>query len=335
MRFRRFCRALCVAFVITRAPSAFADERACRALEVDADPAVLTRWPGLPQRVQKVLAAREDLDRCAQIKLSMAPPSIVIDVVLVDGRSASRSLAAHEDVLPALEALLLVPEPEPTGEPSVQTVSDETIEVGPQGAPVRGATTKRSVSRPSRWRTAEALPAANPTHAADTRSGIEFSLLTAARVGDGQTSLGLGAISFLEVSSFLIGLEGRINNRVDLAQARPYATLDASLLVGRRMRFGGVALDFFGGPALIIQEDSSVSTGPAGMIESSTGGAAPRLRFGTHLNFAERAVLRTFMGLEGDVGARADNDEINPNPAPPQLPLWSVGFALGATLGTR
>jgi hypothetical protein len=56
------------------------------------------------------------------------------------------------------------------------------------------------------------------------------------------------------------------------------------------------------------------------------------LLLGARFGFSPRSVFRTFVGVDGAVGPRrVDNDA---NSASARLPAFSLGLALGATVGT-
>lgn len=106
---------------------------ACPKVTLQTDDDFSQRWPNLPERIRGALAGREGIDTCARVKLGVDGKRIRVEVVLEDGRSASRSLQRSEDVIPTLEALLFVPrtheaesdvkveaEPEPEPEPEPQ-----------------------------------------------------------------------------------------------------------------------------------------------------------------------------------------------------------------------
>src|SRR5882724_11172472 len=102
------CSGALVAFEASRA---FAADPPCSPLVVAVDASVRVRWPELPGQVRQAFEARTDIDACARVELTMNEGSIAIGVTLPDGRSASRQVSRREDVLPTLEALLLVPRP--------------------------------------------------------------------------------------------------------------------------------------------------------------------------------------------------------------------------------
>jgi hypothetical protein len=62
-------------------------------------------------------------------------------------------------------------------------------------------------------------------------------------------------------------------------------------------------------------------------------GTVPRALLGAHLIFGARSSFRTFIGVDGEFGpANAPGD--NPS-SESRLPVWTVGLALGATVGTQ
>jgi hypothetical protein len=317
-----------------------AREAACPSVSLEADAAVSARWPGLARRVHEELDTREDIDRCARIELTCRDGSTAVHVLLPDGRSASRPAPRPEDVVPTLEALLLLPrneaQPPPlvmdpaSGPPSPDTAPPAPVLAGQvdQGEPPPGA--------------GDVAP--RPLARAGASVGIDLSAAVGARMGDGQAGVGLGALSFLDVSGWLVGFEGRLDRYQKLGPIPPGGApqgappdgggvaLELALLGGRRVRYGSVSVDFVLGAAAAVQGTSTMAMrGPMGAQSQSSSSTVPRLVLASRLNFAARSALRTFVGLDGDVGpARADD-----MPSAPRLPVWTLGLALGATVGTR
>jgi hypothetical protein len=78
---------------------------------------------------------------------------------------------------------------------------------------------------------------------------------------------------------------------------------------------------------------TSGSMGNTVMQSSSSEVLVTRLRLGGRLTFRARSMVRTFVGVDGEVG------EVGPiGPAPfgetHGLPAWIFGLAVGATVGT-
>jgi hypothetical protein len=255
---------------------ALAEAGSCSAMAIEADASVSTRWPGLQATVREVFNAREDVDRCARVKLTSRHGSTVVEVVLPDGRSTSRSASRPEDVVPTLEALLLVPRREA---PSQQLVTTGPTTIDPESgaSPAKVAPSASQGASPASAEDvllnraptisesdASPSPAREPAHLC-----IELSLATGARIGNGQASVGVGALSLLDFSGWLVGLEGRVDRYRRLGEAadvapvrsssgtdgqgppdRASGALEAAVLGGRRVRFQSVALDFLVGPLL-------------------------------------------------------------------------------------
>ncbi len=316
------CPTLClVAVVLALVPrGALADAQGCPPLAVDADEQVLALWPELPERLRDALAAREGLDTCVQVELRHTNSSITVQVTLRDGRSASRDVPEQDDVVPALEALLLLPASERAAQQSLAAPT-----TAPAAAPGRKPVRERLLPV-----TGEAIDR-DRAPSSGRGLGLELSLLTSARIGDGQTAWGLAALSFIDVSGWLAGFEGRASGYTNMQRAQTYPSLQLALLGGHRLRFSSTSLDFLAGPAVALLGENTTEEGPAAEPQTNTG-IVPRFVLGSHLQLGTRSVLRTFVGIEGEFGpAGPSGDGLT---APPPLPAWMVGVALGATVGT-
>jgi hypothetical protein len=303
---------------------AMAAARACPVLAVEADDAVLDRWPELIDRVHDAFDERDDIDRCARVDLATRGDSVSVGVHLPDGRSTSRSVSEEGDVLSTLEALLLVPEdrksqalPEPAPAPSPPRAPTFVANAPPVG--------------PERE---------SPLGAPRAESGgfrIEFSLLTGARMGDGQSSVGLGGVTFLEVGGWLVGFTGRADRYQEIGGNASWPALELGLLGGRRFPFGSVSLDLTAGIAGAMQGTNTVETQAAPdapTVSRTSSSTLPRALLGTRLTFGARNAVRFLVNLEGTAGpARDPSAEFTDDEIPP-LPVWTVGLALGATVGT-
>jgi hypothetical protein len=282
--------------------------------------------------VRHAFETRTDIDACARVELTLNEGSIAIGVTLPDGRSASRQASRLEDVLPTLEALLLVPRPAPealaaaTSAPSIpasappENVQAAAILVVPAhvAVPERDEMETRRASNP-------------PNHLL-----IELSVLADARIGDGQTSVGLGALSLLDIGGWLVGFEGRADRDQRIGGGYDAgAALELAALGGRRFRFQSLALDFVGGPAIALRgarTDTGVTPGGSTTSPSSLG-TVPRALLGAHLIVGAQSSFRTFIGVDGEFGpANAPSDYPS---GEFRLPIWTVGLALGATVGTQ
>jgi hypothetical protein len=166
-----------------------------------------------------------------------------------------------------------------------------------------------------------------------TRLRIELSVITGARLGAGWSSLGVGALSFIDIRGWLLGFEGRADLYQPMDGTSPEPVLELALLGGRRFRFERTSVDLTAGLAAALQGTTtlarrSVTTGE--MFSESGTSTVPRLLLGARLNLRARSVIRTFVGLDAEAGP----PHASGLPVAPRLPLWTVGVALGATVGT-
>jgi hypothetical protein len=316
---------------------ALAAERACPGMIVEPDAAFRDHWPDLIGRIESELSTRADVDACARVELRFEDDGVMtVSVTLPDGRAASRGVTERDDVIPTLQALLLVP--------------DRVPPVPAAASPLTPAAPHRTAFIDETSRTERDEPHATP---AARSLGVELSLIVGARMGDGQLGVGAGALSFLEFDGWLIGFEGRADSYRATAGGDPETALELAMLAGRRFDLGGVALDLSAGPAVALKgSDSSqdelranatrerearatsnatiAEMPPPVQLSEPRSGPVPRLLLGARLGFSPRSVFRTFVGIDGELGpALASSD-----PSSARLPAYSVGFSLGATLGT-
>lgn len=312
------------------AQPAFAEAPSCAAIAIEADTAVRTRWPGLLDRVREAVGGRDDVDPCSTVALTLREGAIGVEVALPDGRSARRSVPRSEDVLPVLEALLIVPEAhrEPPGS-SIPAVSPATAPSTASASGPPDAAPARPASAPEPAREASALmPLQRPGHLR-----IELSAATGVRVGDGQAGVGLGVLSFLDLSGWLLGFAGRVDRYRVLAGPDSSGALELALLGGRRVWLRTMALDLAAGPAIALGGTTTYSSQSNGNeVSGSATNTVPRLLLEVRLAFSALSTVHTFVGLDGDFGPARSPDAGLLNA--PRLPVWTLGLALGATVGT-
>jgi hypothetical protein len=318
---------------------AHAADVACRGMTIEARSGFRARFPGLIERVRDELAAHDDIDVCARVELSARDGTAIgVDVTLPDGRAASRTAARREDVVLTLQALLLVPEPlSVAARPAKAVSSPPSAPTAPVEAVVRVAPI------PANPRALDQTDRDAPSSARrPSFIRIELSAIGGARIGNGQTSVGLGAVSFLDIGGWLVGFQGRADRYQSLTGGQPEAALELAMPLGKRFQFQRVALDVLAGPAVAMMgfSISETVTAPVGtappreeIVRESTAGPVPRLFVGARLGFSPRSVLRTFIGVDGAIGPSRATTTVDANV--PELPIWTLGLALGATVGTE
>jgi hypothetical protein len=291
-------------------------------MSIEADPAVSARWPEFPGHLRETFEGRDAIDRCARVRLLVREASVTVEVILPDGRVATRSVSRREDVVPTLEALLLMPQRNaPVETPALEAPvpSSTNPYPSPQEASFGLVAPERDVLAPSSGRP-------------PSRVRIELSVATGARIGDGQASVGFGAFSFLDLSGWLIGFQGRAD-RYEAVASSDWSgwALELAVLGGRRFRFHGVGLDLDVGPALIPQGTTTLARPTGHGFTASTSSTVPRLLLGGRVSFSPRSTVHTFVGIDGELGPPRLGDDL---PGAPALPVWTVGLTLGATVGT-
>jgi hypothetical protein len=304
------------------AEPALADAR-CSRLALETEAGFEDAWPEVTSRVHSAFDARTDTDACARVRLENREAAIDLEVVLPDGRSARRSELQPEDVVPVLEGLLVLP-----ARPFVAELPPMEASAGDRDpSPVQPGVDRESSSEVVQ---AEAPP---PTF------GYEFSLATQARVGDGQISAGFGASSVLEVASFLVGLAARYDGYRWTSGGDMVPALEVAATGGYRFRLKGVALSVYGGPAWTRLQTSASSAAPIGSravepMPDAPQTFTPRFCFGARLDLWPRALIRSFVDLDGVIGPTGKVAEGVPPGTVSRLPVWMLGVGVGATLGT-
>lgn len=317
-----FSGAATVFVATTLAAPVPAAEQQCTHVTVTTEPPVVERWPSLAESVRLALTERSDIDRCARAHLGMSGEGITLEVMLNDGRSTVRRLSSADDVLPALEALLLVPAP---AAETARRSSDRKTKPAPLAL-------RKPAPAMSEFDTIEQAEPRDLDER-DTGVGFLFSVGGGARVGDGQTSDNLGAMARLLISDWFVGIDGRaVTYEVPVSDRIPQSALELTALGGYRLGEGTLALDLMLGPTLVVQQDMEVAVSPpAEHAPTTVSRVVPRMFFGTRLTLGARSVLGGFVGIEGAAGPSGERRQSVP-PAPP-LPEWMLGFVVGATVG--
>jgi hypothetical protein len=90
-----------------------------------------------------------------------------------------------------------------------------------------------------------------------------------------------------------------------------------------------------GGETVVTSSSSSSGSATTGPVPSPPADqqGLPRLLVSSRLTFRAHALVRTFIQLDGEIGR--PRSATSPVPDQADLPAWTVGLALGATVGTR
>jgi hypothetical protein len=326
---------------LAAAPAVAAD-RPCPPMVVEADAGIRARWPDARRDIRAAFDDRDDIDTCARIELTLTGGAIAVKVALPDGRSATRTVLLRQDVVTTLQALLLVPRPPAPVTPATPVAPEPSRPLTP---PARTVGAREVPAPASSVLAARRAPVSLPVDGPGGGLAVELSIGVGARIGDGQTGGGFAVLSFLDLAGWLVGFEGRVDSYQPMTGGPAAGALGLALLGGRRFRFGTLALDLVGGPA-IVHEGGSMSVsqrapGEPVLVMERRDENLPRLRLGARLNFRARSVFRTFVGLDGDFGEQRDDVNVQVNAPAGRLPIdqgrlpaWTLGLVLGATVGT-
>jgi hypothetical protein len=297
---------------------------ACEALTVEADSDVVERWPTLVQSVRSGFEGRVDVDACARVQLERAGESISAFVVLPDGRVATRTVSGDDNLMPALEALLVVPVA-----PAVPRDDEVTQLPAPEPVPHL-----RDAQPPLALRVVDAQPrAAGQRERSAMR--VEVNVLGGARFGVVERSIGVGALSLVELRGWLFGFQGRLDEGA-IGSETPHKGSELAALGGWRIHTGNSAFDGLVGPALALPggSNSVVTVAQSDSFNrrsSSSASVVPRLLLELRLSFADRSTVRSFVGLDASVGSQYT---VSADPSAPRLGTFNLGLIVGATLGT-
>jgi hypothetical protein len=330
--------------------AALTAQRDCAGPSIEGDAAFREHYPELLERLRAELPARAHIDPCAVVQLRWETPVIVVAVSLPDGRTTARDVSRHEDILPTLQALLLVPEASPASATLAAAPDSPPTPVMPTPAAKSAAVAVSHAARVVVGRELGHAPERDAlAEAVGPRTfGFELSLVGGTRAGDGQFGYGAGVLSFMQIKGWLVGFQGRADGYRAIQGSDPETALALGLLTGRRFDFGSVALDLTAGPAVVMRGTSfsasesvaapnmmAASSAPTQPPPESDVGPLPRLLLGARLGFTPHSLFRTFVGIDGEVGPTHDADIPQEPGSAGRMPMYTVGLSLGATLGTR
>ncbi len=317
---------------------AVAAEPTCGGLRLAVETELDRRFPGLADSVRAAFSARDDMEGCPRVELAFSQQEIQLRVALADGRFAERSLARPEDVVPTLQALVIVPERTEPAEPT--RARDELDSVSkPRQKPARrrAARPVRRAPTPDPSVADRGVLASGEDSQEPSALRIELSAAVGAHSGDnGRASLNFGLQSLLDIHRFLAGFQVRLDQYHDSGQDMGSA-FEIAALTGRRFDFDVLALDVLLGPSLAFQASSNADVAvregiaPPPMPPTPPEGDenATYAFLGVRSSFFHASTLRPFVAADASV--RLDARDLS---GVDVFPAWAVGVAVGATVGT-
>jgi hypothetical protein len=267
------------------------------------------RWTAAVESVRTRMTQALDLDRCATIRLEPVGDEMTVKVMVRDGRRAARRVAEPQDLLEAVEALLILPSAALAALPA--SVAEGPAPMGAK----EGGIARSSIA---------ATPIA-PAH-------IELGLGAAGRVAGAPVYGGAGLASFAQLSrrALLVGVSARFD-AVDETIAEPspggfnMQTIALGVVIGHRLAVADADLDAIVGPEIVIEMQEA--DGP----DDGIGGRASDLRFDLtmRLSFRRQARARFFAAADVEASPLRIRRSQHIHAGLPALPSWSSGLSLG------
>jgi len=270
------------------------------------------QWNGEVARVCDRLAALRDVDRSAQIHLLPAGSDVVLEVVLVDGRSALRRVRSVEELELAVEALVVVPPAPALMGPSAE---------GPEPSAATHATPETQLAHAQRARA--------------PRLGVELGAGFIGRFArtPSYVSAGVDGYAAIRLSRWLLGLTLRWDPFDASIGATPpqfeMDTIGIGSVVARRTRAGKATHVDLGATAALVVESQASVMGGREINDSRTD-----LRFGL--------ICRLLLGegpwhwalsLQPDFSPADLRRPMRAAPSLGAVPIWSIGIGAGAVWG--
>lgn len=287
--------------------SAAADDARCTGPDLVVRDPLPSTWAEAVDDVRVQLKRQGRFDACARLILTPVEEKILVQIVLADGRAASREVPTPKTLWRTVRAVLLLPP---------VTLSLARPRPASDGRKNWVDTAEPELHSPE-----------NPSHA-----HFELGGGGSARVSGGPLYGGTGASAFADVllDSWLIGVFGRWDVADALVTAAPpggfsMQSFGVGVLLGARMSIGGWSLDGTAGPDIVV--DSQEGDGPGDGI----GGEADdvRLDVGLRLSGPSTSRLRFYLAADLDASPARIRRTAQIDPGLPGLPAWSAGLTMG------
>jgi hypothetical protein len=316
------------------APRAASADHARCALDVHGHE-LPARWARAVAAIQRALADRDDVDRCAEIDVTVQPGGARIVAALPDGRIAVREVAGPDELEPTLLALLLVP-PAAAREAPVAALDSAR-----RPEPVSELQAATAIAPPS------AAAVATAPAARGGAAGARFDLgLSTGAQWQGAVAVAAGGFAEVSLGRWLVGASGRwsraLRDAPDETIDRPDAPLPAPRFVqafevgaelGLRGSLGAIELAAIAGPRVALVSGSvAMRTNEGTLVTGSSEGFAARVGAAIRAGWVASPRLRLALELDAsfDIGDRRADRPVSGMLEPaPELPrsALSLSFA--------
>jgi len=280
-----------------------ADEPACADPRVKVTDALDATWTKALAEACPNLPRGEEGDSGAVVTVKQLGPSVVVDVRLVDGRSAVRVVSQPEQLASTLEAVLSLPP------------------IAPSPPPPRAAAAPPA---PPNAGNAPAVPAPKPE-----MTGLDAGLMFGGRIAGSEPYLSLVPSIFgqVRVRGFVLGITTRWEVFQGSASSRnpEMETLGAGLVFGRRLGSAPFSFDLGLSPrvAVIFQETGRRANKVDRSVTDLRIAAMARGLFG-------KGSLKFVAELDFELSPADLRNDRQLDERLPLLPSWTAGLSFGA-----
>jgi hypothetical protein len=293
---------------------------------VQIESGLAERWSASIAQLCEELPTMNDADPSVRLHIAPDGDALILQVALVDGRSASRRVRTPEELAFTVEALTALPLT-----PSAAAASRE--------APAAESPTAHVLANPP---ASDPKPSAVPAVVSPAPLSVELGVLATGRVARAPTYLSPGFAGFagVRIRDWLMELTLRWDLlQVMVGQTPPpdfeMESLGAGFSVGKRaFAAPGLGLDVGGSALLLAEKQSFAHHGVASAPEVSD--VEPDIRVGlfSRLSLGQSA-WHWAVSLDAEVSPLRLRRARRIEPDAPTLPTWSVGLGLGAAWSDR
>lgn len=316
---------------------------ACSGPVLTIDQHVSIKWRSAVSALQQQVLSDDAVDRCAAINLIGVRESLLVEVVLPDGRSTTRRVNQPDDLVETVKALVLMPLLPVDGSQKTQSTAGRSIEAQPteRGGDNRIENTNdKTVPKNDSQYDKKMDPFAeneprraqkpNPVRTKlEAGMGPDFRFSNADRFAPGALVMAQGV-----VDDWLIGVSFRSAFAQLLLPENPAGfhgrTVAAGVHLGRRIGMRSFDIDLLVGPMVVFEFEEIEREGR----ETHAHSTDVRLNGGVRYLTGKR--VRFFAGLDIEGGSsKALDDNQYREQHLPQLPVWSFGLSCGILWGTQ
>ena len=319
------------ASIVLSSSEATADPCAIELRGVDLPPA----WDESLRQLRNELENRPGIDRCARIEVSRTPTGARVDIVLEDGRSTSRRVAASAELPVVVLSLVIVP-----SDGLDSTSKEDRASAGAKAAASASSDPKRAwpsppavlLAAPAEAAPRLATPDRLPRPASNAGAPLRFDVAASGGARfSGKPGVGAGGAAEVTVGHWIIGVAGRwesTGGASSSARTPAYSvtTVDLGVELGRRFEFGRkVALALVGDASIASVAQDALAPNNAQPLRNAR---VARVGAAARLDVRDGSTLQPFVAADASLDVATDSANNLPVSSA-LLPTWSAGMALG------